>query len=79
MSLNDCSSASQLPKIKIQNNFHFATPSTKEINNKWEQSKLFTVFQYLQYLINKQIFHAFLLNIKNYSPEVNNIQWREVK
>ena len=28
---------------------------------------------------NKQIFHACLFNIKNYSPEVINIQEREVK
>ena len=27
---------------------------------------------------NKQIFHAFLFNIRNYSPEVINIQRREV-
>ena len=26
---------------------------------------------------NKQIFHAFLFNIRNYSPEVRNIQRRE--
>ena len=28
---------------------------------------------------NKQIFHAFLFNIRNYSPEVNNIQWLKVE
>ena len=28
---------------------------------------------------NKQIFHACLFNIKNYSPEVINIQEREVQ
>ena len=27
----------------------------------------------------KQIFHAFLFNIRNYSPEVNNIQRREAE
>ena len=27
---------------------------------------------------NKQIFHAFLFNIRNYSPDVINIQRREV-
>ena len=27
----------------------------------------------------KQIFYAFLLNIRNYSPEVINIQWREAE
>ena len=26
---------------------------------------------------NKRIFHAFLFNTRNYSPEVINIQWRE--
>ena len=26
---------------------------------------------------NKQILHAFLLNIRNYSPEISNIQQRE--
>ena len=30
-------------------------------------------------LDNKQIFYAFLFNIKNYSPEVINIQRREVE
>ena len=28
---------------------------------------------------NKQIFHAFLFNIRNYSPEVINIQRREAE
>ena len=28
-------------------------------------------------LNNKQIFHAFLFNIRNYSPEVRNIQRRK--
>ena len=28
---------------------------------------------------NKQIFHAFLFNIRNYSPEVKNIQRREAE
>ena len=28
---------------------------------------------------NKQIFHAFLFNIKNYSPEVRDIQRREAE
>ena len=28
---------------------------------------------------NKQIFHVFLFNIRNYSPEVINIQWREAE
>ena len=28
---------------------------------------------------NKQIFHAFLFNIRNYSPEVSNIQRREAE
>ena len=28
-------------------------------------------------IYNKQIFHAFLFNIRNYSPEVINIQWHE--
>ena len=28
---------------------------------------------------NKQIFHAFLFNIRNYSPEVTNIQRREAE
>ena len=28
---------------------------------------------------NKQIFHAFLFNIRNYPPEVINIQWRKAK
>ena len=27
----------------------------------------------------KQIFYAFLFNIRNYSPEVINIQWREAE
>ena len=30
--------------------------------------------KYLEVEANKHIFHAFLLNIRNYSPEVNNIQ-----
>ena len=29
--------------------------------------------------VNKQIFHAFLFNIRNYSPEVINIQRREAE
>ena len=29
------------------------------------------------FTVNKQIFHAFLFNIRNYSPEVINIQRRE--
>ena len=28
---------------------------------------------------NKQIFHAFLFNIRNYSPDVKNIQRREAE
>ena len=28
---------------------------------------------------NKQIFHAFLFNIRNYSPEVSNIQQRKAE
>ena len=31
------------------------------------------------YDTNKQIFHAFLFNIRNYKPEVSNIQRREVE
>ena len=31
------------------------------------------------YLDNKQIFHAFLFNIRNYSPEIINIQRREAE
>ena len=30
-------------------------------------------------MYNKEIFHAFLFNISNYSPEVINIQRREVE
>ena len=30
-------------------------------------------------MINKQIFYAFLFNIRNYSPKVNNIHQREAE
>ena len=32
-----------------------------------------------QICYNKQVFHAFLFNIRNYSPEVINIQRREAE
>ena len=39
---------------------------------------LFTVCKKIE-RIKKQIFHAFLFNIRNYSPEVINIQRREAE
>ena len=35
--------------------------------------------KFLFYVNNKQIFHAFLFNVRNYSPEVSNIRRREAE
>ena len=48
--------------------FSFFPHATQKKKCIWQQGAWY----------NKQIFHAFLFNIRNYSPEVINIQRREV-
>ena len=67
----------------------------KKLKTSRETGFLYTVLVFLQIVLwsenkitdtktnytncNKQIFHAFLFNIRNYSPEVINIERREVE
>ena len=50
--------------------------------NVYEEAQTFMrnfVLKKFKQFVNKEIFHAFLFNIRNYSPEVRNIQRREMK
>ena len=63
---------------------HFNRLKAREISSK-KYEKLRKYFPYchgprgIVTTYNKQIFHAFLFNISNYSPEVINIQRSEAK
>ena len=64
-------------KIGTKLNMH-----TSKHLNVYEEAQTFMrnfVLKKFKQFVNKEIFHAFLFNIRSYSPEVRNIQRREMQ
>ena len=47
--------------------------------NSFDKNDILNIYKNLMIRNNKQISHAFLFFIRNYSPEVINIQWRKAE